>query len=353
MRLVDDAKRRLAMTRVLVTGATGYIGVHLVRYLLERGAQVRCLVRAGSARDALPTDDVEFIEGSLLDASSLAHAVKNCDAVYHLAGLTSAIMRRELFQVNGQGTFDLASACAKQETPPKLIVVSSLAAAGTAIRGKDRDTNDPDRPISEYGRSKRAGELAAVAWSDRMPVSIVRPGIVFGERNRELLPVFQSIARFRLHVVPGYSPRRVGMIHHDDLIELLWRVEHHGQRVTRDGEALAERRGRTGYYFAIAPEAPSYRELGRIIARAIPIKPMLIMPVAEPVAWLAAMGNQSVNSLRGRSESFNVDKLREAFAGDWVGSPIAALQDLQFQPALSLQARMNQTARWYKQHGWL
>lgn len=352
------------MTRVLITGATGYIGGHLVESQLAMGRQVRCLVRATSALGPLPLDRIEVVRADLTDTDSLVRAVRGCDIVYHLAGLTSARFRAELYRTNGQGSMALALACARQSTPPRLIVVSTLAAAGTARDTGALNGSHRSQPISDYGRSKRAGELAVIRWARQVPVSIVRPGIVFGERNREMLPLFRSIARFGLHAVPGYWPRRVALIHHADLLEILDRVERVGHLIPADNDIMSSHRAASpshvateqtdaGIYLAVGPEFPTYSQLGRLIAQAVGARRMLIMPIAEPIAWLAAAAHQSVNFCRGRSDCFNLDKMREAFAGNWIGSTQRIEQELGFYPPLSLAARLRQAADWYRAQGWL
>ncbi len=346
--------------RILITGASGYIGGHLARSLLSSGFEVRCLVRPTSQVAGLRELGVELVHNDLDQPQDLRRVVAGCDVVYHVAGRTSARRRDELYRTNCRGSGAIARACARQLTPPCLILVSSLAAAGTSAAGRLRTERDRAAPVSEYGRSKRAGERAAIAWADQLPISVVRPGIVFGEGNREMLPIFRSIARLHLHFVPGYSPRRVGLVHHEDLIEILRRVEATGQRVQkfataggRAGRAFEEAGDRSGFYFAVAPEFPTYPQLGRMIAAAVGSARTMVVHLPEPLAWLAAAGNQGINYLRVRADSFNIDKMREAFAGDWVGSTARIEQELGFQPPTSLQARLNQTARWYQAHGWL
>src|SRR4051812_4649385 len=117
------------MVRALVTGATGFIGGHLVERLARDGAEVRCLVR--SRRRATPALRLgaSLVVGDVTDPQSLAAAVAGVDVVYHLAGATLAFGAADFRRVNAGGTANLAAACARLATPPVFVYVSSLAAA--------------------------------------------------------------------------------------------------------------------------------------------------------------------------------------------------------------------------------
>jgi nucleoside-diphosphate-sugar epimerase len=344
------------MRRALVTGATGFIGRRLVEVLLERGVEVRCLVRPSARTEPLVKLGVDLVTGDVCDPDHLGQTLHDCDYVFHLAGKTSAVTRDELYRTNVYGSYIVAQACARQLTPPRLLLVSSLAAAGTAIAGRLRREDEVSRPVSEYGRSKRGGELAAAAWARRVPISVVRPAIVFGPRNREMLPMFQAIGRFRVHPVPGYSTRRVGLIHIDDLVEVLWRVAHHGRPIPADWEQASHPRHAgtsAGIYQAAAPEFPTYAQLGRMIGIALGNRRTLVLPIAESLVWIAAGATQGLDRLRRQSGSFNLDKMREAFAGDWTGYPERLERELDFHPQHTLQQRLTETADWYLREGWL
>lgn len=329
---------------IFVTGATGFIGRHLVQHLVDQGHAVRCLVRATSDRSGLPARGVELIEASLLDELALGRALRGCSVVYHLAAQTSALSRDDLYRTNVAGCRAIARACATVDSasPPTLVLVSSIAAAGTAIAGRSRTPSDPPHPVSEYGRSKRGGELAACQFAAQIPISVVRPGIVIGADSQELQPMFEAIARLRLHPVPGYTPRRVALIHVADLVEILVRVAQLGKRVSAEPirPANAARVG-DGYYFA-ATEAPTFAEFGRMISRALGTGMPLVLPIPEPLAWLAAALYQTANRWHGTSESFNLDKMREAFAGHWTSATESLQLDLGFAPEHTIQHRLQE-----------
>lgn len=339
------------MSRVLVTGASGFVGGHLVHSLVQRGDQVRCLVRPTSDVTRLKPLDVELVLGDLLATTRWKPILADIDIVYHVAGMTCALRPDDLMRVNGEGTSQLAGACAGLTTPPTFILMSSLAAAGPTTADRPRLETDPPRPISKYGHSKRAGERAAAAWAGQVPLTIVRPGIVFGPRNRDLLPVFRSVYRLRVHAVPGMQDSQISLIHVDDLVELTLRAAGRGQRAapeTGDQDYLGQ-----GYYFACDPEPPTYAELGRIISRALGRKRLVVLHLPAPIPWLAAAGSELAARLRRKPDMFNRDKIREARAGSWIGTSETAKQQLGFQPARNLADRMAETAQWYLQSGWL
>jgi nucleoside-diphosphate-sugar epimerase len=149
----------MPLETVFLTGATGFIGSHLVADLLGRGCEVRCLIRSGSS-GSVPAGAVT-VPGRLEDPASYRAALAGCDTVFHLAGLVGSPSRANLLRTNGLATARLADACAAQPVPPRLVYVSSLAAAGPPPRGRARrDECDPATPVSDYGRSKRTGEEA-------------------------------------------------------------------------------------------------------------------------------------------------------------------------------------------------
>ena len=341
------------MACVLVTGASGFIGPHLVEALLARGDRVRCLVRSAGKGRLLRERGAELVRGDLSQPDSLAAAVAEAEVVYHLAGVTKALSQREMFQINRDGTGNLARACAESARSPRLVVVSSVAAAGPAPRGQLRIEADPPAPISHYGQSKLAGEKAALQYADRVPTIIVRPGIVFGPRDRSLLKAFKTIRLMRFHPSPGLSPPPLSWIYVADLVELLLRV---GQRIGQQvpaAPAKANGHPGQGIYFAAAPEYPSYAEMGKLVRPMLSRPRAPIVPIASPVAWCVAGTGELISQLRRRPDEVNFDKIREALVTSWACSGEAASRDLGFAPQIGLADRFQQTIDWYCQQGWL
>ncbi len=338
------------MPRALVTGASGFIGPHLVERLQQAGYQVRCLVRRTSVLERLQPLEPEFVYGDVNDRDSLVAAVADMDVVFHLAGVTKALHYEEFHKVNAEGTGMLAEVCAGCEKPPTLVVVSSLAAAGPSPEDAPRRESDPATPVSNYGRSKLAGELAAAKWANRVPLTIVRPGIVFGDGDALTLEMFRPIERWNLHVSPTLADYRYSLIHAEELVSLLIAAAERGQRVETDTNGALET---TGRYLAADDLQPTYVDLGRMIGKALGKGRIFVIRVPKPISLVVISALEVIARFRKQPSIVNLDKIREGSAGDWTCSGEAAKEQLGFHPQFTLDERLRQTADWYRAAGWL
>ena len=211
------------MQRVLVTGASGFIGRHLVSVLRQSNCQVTCLVRETSNRAPLEELGCGFVIGELVQAETLGSAIQEAepDQVFHLAGVTKAIDKRSLFRVNQGGTRNLLAVLSQLKRKPTTILVSSLAAAGPSSANRPLGEIDDPRPVSQYGRSKLAAEREAFQFAEQLPMSIVRPPIVLGPYDRGALEMYKSISRLGIHPVPTYGGFSVSWIAVEDLCHAL------------------------------------------------------------------------------------------------------------------------------------
>ncbi len=337
------------MNRAFVTGATGFIGHHLVRRLQAEGAEVRCLVRSHRRAEALAQLGARLVSGDVTDPESLRSAVANVDVVFHLAGLTKATSAGQLREVNEEGTRNVAAACAAASVPPVLVYVSSLAAAGPCIAGRPRTEQDEPAPVSRYGQSKHAGELAAAAYARHMPITVVRPPIVLGQGDRAGLELFRTIARWNLHLVPGRTDASYSVIHAADLAAALIAATASGRRLDPETPENAH----AGIYFAAADELVTYSELGRMAGRSLGRTQVRIWRSPGAGVWTIAAINELVAQVRRKPHILGWDKAREATAGGWACSDEALRRDTGFVPERPLQDRLDETVRWYREQGWL
>jgi dihydroflavonol-4-reductase len=379
------------MSTVLVTGASGFIGSHLWETLVQQGFHVRCLVRNASQAERCRAGGAEPVLGDATDLESVRQAVLGADLVFNLAGLTHARTTAELVRVNQGGPEQIARACAEQESPPCHILVSSVAAAGPTTPDRIRTEADPPAPVSHYGRSKLLGEQAVRRWAAEVPTTIIRPGVVFGPRDRGMVPVMDSIARFRLHFNPGWNSPLLSFIDVFDLLLILQMAAEKGERLPAqfdsesnphsqgmgdvkreakaepeldpesDPESESESESRTetmaegksnlgqGIYFGVSPERLRYAELGNVLGAVFhPRGRVLTLNLPPAVAWTVGGASQWWAGLRGKSDLLNLDKIREAMVPSWGCSSEKIEQQLGFRPAQPLTLQLQETARWYQ-----
>ncbi|HET9950834.1 MAG TPA: NAD-dependent epimerase/dehydratase family protein [Candidatus Eisenbacteria bacterium] len=188
------------MSLFFVTGATGFVGRQVVETLRRGGHRVRGLGRDWSA--AGPGHGVERIRGDLLDSRCYEDAVRDADAVLHVAGLLSARRREHYVRTNVDGTRALFDACVRTGSKARVVIVSSIAAMGPRHDGRPIRESDPCRPRTEYGMSKLEAECVAREYSGRVPVVILRPTFIHGAGDT------QGPEHVRLLLDPGRESRR-------------------------------------------------------------------------------------------------------------------------------------------------
>lgn len=334
--------------QVLVTGATGFIGTHLVERLLESGIAVRAFVRDPSKAPSLRDRVAELAVGCLEDVGSLVAAADNVAVVYHLAGRISGMTRESFQDVNTAGTRAVLEAAAAQSRPPVVLLVSSLAAAGPSPPGRPRVESDPCQPISHYGQSKRDAESVAHQWAGSVPITIVRPPIVYGPGDRATLAIFRSLS-WGVHLDPTRKGSRFSLVHVQDLVEGMIEAAARGQRISMS----ARDENWTGYYYISGEEAPTYLALGALVADAVGRRRWINL---RPPPWLttgiAGMQEELCRAL-GRSSMVTRDKVREATAGSWWCSAQRAREEIGFEPSRRLGDGLPATAKWYRTQGWI
>lgn len=323
--------------KTLVTGATGFVGSHLVDRLVAEGVQVVCLVRTTSDPAWIAGTGAEIRRANWDDETVLADAMGGADVVVHAAGLTRGRTAGEYMAANAGVTARLVAAATRAGVG-RFVYISSLAAVGPNPTEIPMTESDLARPVDHYGRSKLAGEAVVLAAGGPMAVTIVRPPAVYGPRDRNFLPLFRTARRWGVVPAIGGRDKLVSFVYAADLAEGIYRA----------GVAPAA----AGQTYFIGSGTHSMGDVAAAMAQALG-RPLRIVRVPKPLALLAGEFGQLAWALTGRSRILSRRKIRDLLQPRWTCTWEKARRDLAYQPAFDLPAGMKQTADWYIREGWL
>jgi nucleoside-diphosphate-sugar epimerase len=323
--------------KAVVTGATGFVGGHLVDRLLARGDTVTALARSPARAAPLAERGVRIVPGDLANIDALTDAARDCDVVYHAAAILGAPTEAALMTANRDGTINVARCCANLLAPPRIVLVSSMAAGGPARRDVPRIVDGNDHPVTGYGRSKLAAEQALATFA--VPWCILRPPVVYGPADHEgFLPLFKSV-KFGIAPMFGDGSMQVSLVHVSDLADAI---------VLAGTVAGVECRT----FYVNHPEIVTGADIVRTIARTMHRSPL---PVPIP-RWAAAVALGVTGiwaEVFQRKSILHPDKLHEFYQDAWTADASPFIAATGWQPKLDLEHGISDTAAWYRKAGWI
>jgi nucleoside-diphosphate-sugar epimerase len=307
--------------KAFVTGASGFIGSHLVQELVRRGHGVRALVRPTSSLRWLEGTGPILVAGDLRDQSSLRKAVVGSEVVFHLAAVIHASSREKHRAVNVQGTENLLAAC--QEAVPRLqrfVFISSIAASGPSLRDKPKTEDDTCRPISAYGQSKLEAEKAVRRYGAKFPVVIVRPPNVLGAREREVQAILRAL-RNRLKPLLGNGDIQTSFIMVEDLVEAIL--------------LCAEKKEAAGRTYNVTDgQAHSWREPVDILSRLLRRRSL---PLPYGLLYVLAGSAELMFKLAGKRPPVRRSALRSIHDNYWIFDASKIERELGFRARMTLE----------------
>lgn len=323
----------------VVTGASGFVGSHLVDRLISEGHYVKCILRKSSSRRWLEGKPVEIIDCGLFDKEALENVLKDADYLFHIAGVVKSKKKDGYFIGNVETTRNLLDVLCEVNTKIKRVVItSSLTVCGPSENGNPCSEDMEEKPITTYGRSKLAQENLAKKYMDKLPITIIRPPAVFGPRDTEIYLVFKTY-KAGLMTLVGFNKKELSLVYVEDLVNGIYLA------------AVTERAiGQT--YFISAEEINTWPQVSRFMAKAFGHKALnvrfphwLVYTVAAFAQFFAIFSSQPA--------TFNLEKARDFVQKAWTCDISKAKKELGFKQSLSIEDAMIKTIDWYKEMEWL
>jgi nucleoside-diphosphate-sugar epimerase len=275
----------------------------------------------------------------LFDVDALKKAIAGVDYVYHSAGITKAKTRQEYYRGNTEGTRSLLEAVVQHNPALKRFVhVSSQAAVGPSPSKVPIDEETAPHPITTYGRSKWKSEEEVLKVSGRIAVTIVRPPVVYGPRDKDVFEFFNTMSK-GLQPIVGFGEKFVSMVHVEDLVR--------GFVLAGESDRAV---GQT--YFISSKSVYGWREIGDETRKALKRKALRIR-IPEFAVYGIATVAEALSFVSRKPALINMEKARDMVQDYWTCDSSKATRDFGFEGEISLAAGIRNTIDWYKRHHWL
>jgi nucleoside-diphosphate-sugar epimerase len=327
--------------KYLITGATGFVGPHLIRKLISAGHSCRCLVRGKSRDRALEEKGVEWVEGDITEGGSLKGIGEGMDGLFHMATLGHRSNYRvpdEMFEkVNVLGTRNVMQEALRAEIP-RVVHCSTVAAMGicTEVPADETTACNPHHP---YGQSKLKAEQVVrdLVSSEGLPARIIRFSMVYGPGDWRDILKLTRMAKRGLFPKVGSRPKLTPLIHVDD---------------ATDGLVLVIEKGRVGETYLITnARSEAFDEIRRTLLRGLGVfRPPLYVP--EWLALSVASLVERAFALAGKAPPVTRKNIESTLA-DRVFSIGKARRELGFEPRINPEQGLIETVQWYRKEGWL
>lgn len=331
------------MKKILITGASGFIGSFIVEEALKRGFETWAAVRKSSSRKYLNDSRIHFIELDLgnLDKLEKQLSGQQFDYVVHAAGVTKCLHSNDFFKVNTEGTANLALALRRQNTGlRRFVYLSSLSVMGPA-REQEPHTEitaaDEACPDTAYGKSKLESEQRLEAIKG-FPFIVLRPTGVYGPREKDYFMMAQSISR-HVDFAVGYRPQHLTFIYVMDVVQAVFLALDHGTVGSR--------------YFISDGRVYSSRTFSDLISNELGNPWLLRIKAPLWLLRIISFAGEWTARITGKISALNNDKYNIMKQRNWMCDIKPAENELGYKPQYDLKRGVAATIKWYKDNGWL
>jgi len=330
------------MKKILITGASGFVGSFLVAEALERDLEVHAGVRKTSSRKYLQDERIHFFEVNFSDVAGMTERLREAkfDYIIHNAGIVGAPKRADYFRVNCDFTKNFVAAIEQANLDlKKFTYTSSLAAYGPASNEDLTDVvkeSDTPNPITTYGESKLKAEQFLKSKIN-FPWLIMRPTAVYGPRETDIFSFFQIVNR-RLETYIGFDKQQLTFIYVKDLVRVML-------------DATLSDFQQKAYFIADGDTHPA-QDLGKYARQFLNRKTFKIHVPTGLVRMIAAVA-ESGGKILGKMPTFNLEKVAELKSLNWKCDTAATERDFNFKAKYNLEKGLEETLNWYKNNKWL
>ena len=353
-RLIVSLRRKnnSGMMRILVTGASGFVGSFICSEGLERGFEVWAGMRSTSSSQYLKDERMKFAQLNLGNYEELCGQLRQYkaqmgdrgwDYVVHAAGATKSLKREGFFKTNTEGTKNLVRALqAEGMVPKRFVFVSSLSIFG-AIREKPypyQPIVDTDTPVpnTAYGESKWQAEQFLASTKD-FPYVILRPTGIYGPRERDYFIMAKSIKQ-HVDFAVGYKPQDITFVYVDDVVQAVYKALDAPKAVGKS-------------YFLSDGQVYNSRAFSDLLQKELGDPWVLHIKAPLWFLWIVCAISGTVNRWMGTLTTLNLDKYHILSQRNWQCDIEPARRDLGYEPQVLLEEGARRSVQWYKQEGWL
>lgn len=323
----------------VVTGASGFVGSHLVDFLLEKNYKIRCIIRKTSNLRWLDGKDVELHICELTDMDGLRKIFEGADYIYHVAGVVKAKKPEGYFKGNVETTQALLDvAVESNDSLKRFVVVSSATASGPSQINKPITEDSLRKPITTYGKSNLAKEELAETYMSKLPITICKVVAVYGERDTEIFIFFRTYSKGLMTKI-GLTDKQVSLLHVHDVVRGLYMA-------ARSEKAVGQK------YFITSEKYYTWKEVGSATSKVMNKKPLTVK-VPHFVVYIIAAIAQFFSMFSSKAATLNIEKGKDITRAAWISDYRKAYKDFGFKQEISLEEGVRRTVDWYKKMKWL
>lgn len=333
--------------RILITGASGFIGSFLVEKALERGYETWAGIRKSSSREYLKNPLIQFIDLNFGNKQSLTAQIQDFvstygkfDYIIHNAGVTKCLNPDDFNKVNFQNTANFIDALIEANAvPEKFILMSSLSSFGLGdeINYTPIKLTDSPNPNTAYGKSKLKAEQYLEVTKD-FPYIILRPTGVYGPREKDYFLMIKTV-RSGLDVGAGFKPQHLTFIYAKDLVDAAF----------LGLESPIKNRG----YFVADGDVYTDKEYTQMVKEVIGKKHVISIKVPLWILKSISAISEEISKLTKKPSTFNRDKYKIMKQRNWECDITPLVEDLGFSPKYNLRKGLEESVKWYKDNNWL